>query len=363
MLLNCHTYYSFKYGTFSPEQLFNAVKINGYNACVLSDINNTSACLDALRKAPDLNLNIVPGIDFRNGVTQLYIGIAMNNEGFLELNQHLSNHLHQDLNFDIQAPQFLNAYVVYPFSSFKGFQLRDNEFIGVTVKDLVLLPLSPYRNLTHKMVVLHSVSFQNKAHFNAHRLLRSMDENLLLSLLDKGQQAQGDEMIMSKASLELAFKEYPSIIASTERLLGTCKVGFEFGKLANKNLKHYTRNQQGDFELLRNSCYENLYYRYPNPSQEVFNRIEKELEVIQQLNFASYFLINWDIVNYARRKNYYYVGRGSGANSILAYLLRITDVDPIELDLYFERFINLYRNNAPDFDMDFSWLDRDDITQ
>ncbi|MCC6818870.1 MAG: DNA polymerase III subunit alpha, partial [Bacteroidia bacterium] len=96
---------------------------------------------------------------------------------------------------------------------------------------------------------------------------------------------------------------------------------------------------------------------------EVFNRIEKELEVIQQLNFASYFLINWDIVNYARSKDYYYVGRGSGANSILAYLLRITDVDPIELDLYFERFINLYRNNAPDFDMDFSWLDRDDITQ
>ena len=62
-------------------------------------------------------------------------------------------------------------------------------------------------------------------------------------------------------------------------------------------------------------------------------------------------------------KNYFYVGRGSGANSILAYLLQITNVDPIELDLYFERFINLYRNNAPDFDMDFSWTDRDDITR
>jgi DNA-directed DNA polymerase III PolC len=76
---------------------------------------------------------------------------------------------------------------------------------------------------------------------------------------------------------------------------------------------------------------------------------------------VSYFLINWKILKYARSKQYYYVGRGSGANSIVAYLLRITDVDPIELDLYFERFINLYRTNPPDFDLDFSWRDRDDI--
>jgi DNA polymerase-3 subunit alpha len=77
----------------------------------------------------------------------------------------------------------------------------------------------------------------------------------------------------------------------------------------------------------------------------------------------SYFLIAWDFTSYARSKGYFYVGRGSGANSIVAYLLRITDVDPLELDLYFERFINLYRKNPPDFDIDFSWTDRDDVTR
>ena len=77
----------------------------------------------------------------------------------------------------------------------------------------------------------------------------------------------------------------------------------------------------------------------------------------------SYFLINWRVCEYAREKGYFYVGRGSGANSVVAYLLRITDVDPIELDLYFERFINLYRQNPPDFDIDFSWKDREDITE
>ena len=65
---------------------------------------------------------------------------------------------------------------------------------------------------------------------------------------------------------------------------------------------------------------------------------------------------------YARSKGYFYVGRGSGANSLIAYCLGITDVDPLELDLYFERFINLFRETPPDFDLDFSWKDRDDVT-
>ena len=96
-------------------------------------------------------------------------------------------------------------------------------------------------------------------------------------------------------------------------------------------------------------------------SEVVLNRINKELDIIEKKNFVSYFLIAWDFTTYAREKGYFYVGRGSGANSIIAYLLRITDVDPIELDLYFERFINLYRTNPPDFDIDFSWKDRDEI--
>ncbi|MFN9800175.1 MAG: DNA polymerase III subunit alpha, partial [Bacteroidota bacterium] len=95
----------------------------------------------------------------------------------------------------------------------------------------------------------------------------------------------------------------------------------------------------------------------------VKKRVTKELDLIRKKGFISYFLINWDITSYARSKGYFYVGRGSGANSLVAYLLRITDVDPIELDLYFERFINLYRKNPPDFDIDFSWTDREDITQ
>jgi DNA polymerase-3 subunit alpha len=86
------------------------------------------------------------------------------------------------------------------------------------------------------------------------------------------------------------------------------------------------------------------------------------LKVIEELDFAAYFLITWDIIRYAQTAGYYHVGRGSGANSIVAYCLFITDVDPLELDLYFERFINPRRTTPPDFDIDFSWDERDDVT-
>ncbi|MGZ8517961.1 MAG: DNA polymerase III subunit alpha, partial [Chitinophagaceae bacterium] len=80
-----------------------------------------------------------------------------------------------------------------------------------------------------------------------------------------------------------------------------------------------------------------------------------------KLGFNSYFLINLDIIRFAESKGFYHVGRGSGANSIVAYCLKITDVDPIELNLFFERFLNPHRTSPPDFDLDFSWRDRNEV--
>lgn len=363
MLLNCHTYYSFCYGTFSIDDLLTQIKQNGYSSFVLSDINNTSACIDTVRKAAEQNLKPILGIDFRNGAAQQYVGIAMNNEGFREINEHLSAHLHSGENFQAIAPSFNNAYIIYPLSNYKGWALKENEFIGITVKDLMRINFSVAKNQVHKMVALQAVTFADKRNFNAHRLLRAIDTNALLSKLNIKEQAPADEMIIPFSEMHVLYSAWPQIIANTQHILNSCEIKFEFGKFANKNLKHYTGSAQGDLDLLRSECEIGLKYRFKNPSAEVLARMEKELQVITQMNFASYFLINWDIVNYAKHKNYYHVGRGSGANSMLAYLLGITDVDPIELDLYFERFINLYRSNPPDFDIDFSWTDRDDITR
>jgi len=345
------------------EELFEEAKAKGHKAFVLSDINNTSAVLDALRLSDEHKIKVIPGIDFRNGVDQKYIGIAKNNNGFKELNEHLSTHLHDNIDFEKQAPPFANAFTIYPLTAYTGWPLREHEFIGITAKQLKSLPFSIAKDQKHKLVILMPVTFIYKKHFNAHRLLRAIDKNTLLSKLPISEQASADEIMPLYQELQNGFSEYPQIISNTLNIINSCEVNFKYGKFSNKNLKHYTNSVEEDIKLLRQECLKGLSYRYSNPDQAVIDRIEKELAVIEKMDFASYFLINWDIVKYAQSKNYYYVGRGSGANSMVAYLLRITDVDPIKLDLYFERFINENRTNPPDFDIDFSWTDRDDITR
>jgi len=363
MLLNCHTYYSFCYGTLSPEELRDEVLRKGYSSYVLSDINNTSACIDSIRLAVGQNVKPVPGIDFRNGNRQCYVGIARNNEGFKELNEHLSRHLHEGLGFELPAPEFQHAYIIYPAGSYSGWALREYEFIGVSLKDLPRLPFMKAARSQGKFVALQPLTFIRKRDYNAHRLLRAISQNTLLSKLAADEQAGPEECIPARNELYAAYAAYPSLIQNTERILEDSGISLEYGKFSNKNLHSFTGSVAEDIALLRRECVAALPYRYPDLPHEIIPRMEKELEVIGKMDFAFYFLINRDIINYARRKNYYYVGRGSGANSMVAYLLRITDVDPVDLDLYFERFINPYRSNPPDFDIDFSWTDRDDVTR
>jgi len=361
MLLNCHTYYSYKFGTLSIEQLLTEAKGKGYSSLVLTDINSTSACIDFIRQSTNHQLKPVLGIDFRNGIKQQYVGIAKNNHGFNELNSHLTHYLHSGDNFPEKAPDFKNSYIIYPFDSVNYQTLNKNEFIGIKPSQLGRLKFSEWKNHQHKLVILQPVTFRHKRDFNIHRLLRAIDKNTILSRLPKTEEALPDEIMFLYDDILEKFCEYPQIIENTRQIIDSCSVSFEFK--TPKNRKTFTESEDGDFELLRNESLKGLKYRYKQPSQKVIERMEKELTVIKQLRFCSYFLINWDLVSYARQQGCYYVGRGSGANSMIAYLLRITDVDPVELDLYFERFINPARTSPPDFDIDFASRDRNKMTK
>lgn len=361
MLLNCHTVYSFKYGAMKVEELLQETTSRGFSQIVLTDINNTSACLEFVRQALQANITPIVGIDFRDGVKQLFVAIARNNEGFREMNEFLTYHQHTNIQLPARAPELPNCYIVYPFQ-YNLKELNENEFVGVSIQNLRKLPFTHWRTQQEKLVILQTATFRNKHDFNAHRLLRAIDNNTLLSKLPKTEQADFEnELLVSKEELEKAFEDYPQIIANTQNLLSNCGIGFNFH--VNKNRFFYTTSKEEDYKLLKKEAYAGIAYRYPNPSDEVFDRLAKELQVILDQNFCSYFLINLDIVRYAQSKGYFYIGRGSGANSLVAYLLQITNVDPIALDLYFERFISSARKTPPDFDIDFSWTDRDDVTR
>jgi len=342
---------------------------NHIDQLALTDINNTSAGLNFVRKAQEKGIKPILGIDFRNGVDQCFIGLAKNNDGYQELNNFLSEHLHNDKKIASRAPIFKHAFVIYPFEQVllnKQDSFLEHEFIGISINNLRRLPFSKIMDHKDKLVVQQAVTFRNKRDFNAHRLLRAIDNNILLSKLPQNQEADPEEKMLSKNDLLSAFSEYKFILENTEQLMQSCNIYFDFSENRKpQNLISYLGDTKKDEALLEKLCQKGLSERYKHIKigPEILERLQKELDLIKKMGFVSYFLINWDIVSHAKKQGFFYVGRGSGANSIVAYLLHITDVDPIELDLYFERFINLYRVNPPDFDLDFSWKDREAMTQ
>ncbi|MGB3606264.1 MAG: DNA polymerase III subunit alpha [Psychroserpens sp.] len=366
MYTNCHTYYSLRYGTFSEVELIALAKQHGIDCLALTDINSTSACLNFIKECQEEGLKPVVGIDVRNGITQEFVLLAKNNNGYQEINVFLSEHLHEKKAFPVKAPVFKNCFIIYSYEKVLELELTEfngDEFIGVSIKDASRLKFSKYKSYHEKLVIQQQVTFRSKKDFNAHRLLRAIDLNTLLSKLPSKEESHLDNRMFPKNELLEHYTEFETILSNTTNILNKCKVHFDFNdNRSNQNQMIYLESKEQDFNYLKQLCQERISNRYSVITKVITDRIEKELNAIEKMDFVSYFLINNDILEYARSRNYPYIGRGSGSNSIVAYILGITNVDPIELDLYFERFINVFRSSPPDFDIDFSWKDRDDIT-
>lgn len=400
-----HTHFSLLYGTMSPEDLLTEAQQRGIARLVVTDINNTSACHDLLRLAPEYGIELSIGVDFRNGAQRMFVAVAKSNEGFREINAYLSQFLTTEKKrIPDRAPAFRDVVVIYPFRkdlstncindlpqpllSRRGaaaggelppwqggvaegrgglltVTLRVNEFIGITPSDLRQLPFSLWKDHPDKLVALPTATFRTKTDFNAHRLLRAMACNTLLSRLPKTEEANPDDLLRTDKELQAIYADFPELLENTQRVLNGCRVAFApLEQHGHRNQKTFTGDADRDFALLRQLCLDGIAYRYGNsPAIEVADRLDRELQTIRDKGFVSYFLISHEIVQYANSRGYFHVGRGSGANSIVSYLIGITDVDPIHLNLYFERFINLFRKSPPDFDIDFSWRDREDVTR
>ena len=354
--------YSLKYGVLQPEKLVDWAVKTGYPFLLLADINSTGAALSFVRSAQEKGIKAVVGVELRNDMELKATIIARNNRGFHELNVLLSRYLHGKMDFPDRIPHLSNCYVSYPFPGPKQ-GLNENEYIDIQLFNINDINIKLNNLNSHKLLVLPAMSFRNQRDYNTHRLLRAMHYNTLLSKLEDVQCDRGG-YLMDFNTLQCKFDAFSIALDRTVALLKDCGIAFDFSEAAlPQNPATFTGSEAEDELLLRNLCLEGLPQRYKDLTDEIVERIEKEIEIIAEKKYLSYFLMTWDFTSYARSQNYFYVGRGSGANSIVAYLLRITNVDPLDLDLYFERFMNTERKSPPDFDIDFSWHDRDDVVR
>jgi len=361
MYLNTHSYYSLRYGTLSIDELLDLTVLNGLGSLCLTDVNTTMGIPEFVKKAGQKGIKPVAGCEFRKDDELLFIGLARNREGLKELNDWQTEHNLQKKSYPADAPEFKEVYVIYPFGKKKPAELRENEFTGIRPEEINKLFTSEYRKALHQLVVLHPVTFKDQVGWFLHKSLRAIDHNVLISKLGDNQYAPTTETMIHPMQLRQVFQNYPEIIRSTEKLMDSCNISFDFATVKNKKL--FTESAYDDKLLLEKLALDGMVYRYGNDNQEAKNRIAHELKIIDSMGFSAYFLITWDIISYSMSRGFYHVGRGSGANSIVAYCLKITDVDPIKLNLYFERFLNPRRTSPPDFDIDYSWRDRDQVQE
>jgi len=360
MFLNCHSFHSLRYGTLSVTELVRQAHELGIKELVLTDINTVTAIYDFKKECEKYGIKPIAGIEVRKENKLLYIAIAKEFSGIGEVNKILTAHNCDGVELSETAPEFKNVFVIYPLSNIPE-NLKENEFIGIREEELNFLIRPEFKDKIHKMVVLQPITFSTKKEYNLHRILRAIEQNTLLSKLSDEDICSKSEYLRSELSLIKSFGHYPEIIKNTREIIAECSFEFNFKKVRNKQF--YTKSKEADVKMLKRLAYLGLKKRYGLHSLEAQKRVEKELKVIDDLNFCSYFLITWDIVRHSNRMGFMHVGRGSGANSIVSYCLGITDICPIELDLYFERFLNLNRKSPPDFDLDWSWQNRDAILE
>jgi len=351
----------------APETLVEEAAGKGIENLALTDINNSTGVADFVRACREHGIHPMSGIEYRDGDRYLYTGLARNPRGFRELNDFLSYHNETGLPLPRRAPPLEDVWFLYDFTdnpwernkNGNAVKMRDQELIGVRPGEVNRILTSRWSRDPSRLVARHPVTFRDQRDHALHRHLRAIDHNILLSQLKPQQQADREEVLLPPDLLDCAYEDYPAIRRNSRMLLKDCWMDFDFTSVKNK--KTFTGTAHDDKVLLGKLAWEGMEYRYGPANKEAMRRIQHELEIIDRLGFSSYFLITWDVIRYSMSRGFYHVGRGSGANSIVAYCLRITDVDPIDLDLYFERFINPKRSSPPDFDIDFSWKDRDQV--
>ncbi|MFC1865694.1 DNA polymerase III subunit alpha [Chloroflexota bacterium] len=209
------------------------------------------------------------------------------------------------------------------------------------------------------MVATNDVHYVNKEDNSSQDLLLCIGTNS--SIYDEKRMKMAGDFFYLRSPQEMMelYKDIPQALENTQKIAGMCNLELEFGRLHLPEIE--IPGDKTPDQYLADLCYAGLPKFYPDTREEIKERLEYELEVIQKTQFANYFLVVWDIISFAKKQNILFNVRGSAASSIVLRCLGITEIDPIVNKLVFERFLNLERREMPDIDLDFEDTRRDEI--
>ena len=218
------------------------------------------------------------------------------------------------------------------------------------------------RKLDIPLVATNDAHYLKREDAYNHEILLCIQTGKRMSDEDRMRFETDELYVKSPEEMSEYFSAFPDAIENTVKIADKCNVEFEFGHTILPNYDvppEFTTH----YDFFKKLCDDGIKKRYgENPSQEILDRAAFELGVIQKMGYVDYFLIVWDFIHYAKTHNIPVgPGRGSGAGSIIAYAIEITDIDPMQYGLLFERFLNPERISMPDFDVDFADVDRQKV--
>lgn len=384
--------------TLTVTELLKEAKRQGHRSLALTDNNSLYGAIEFYEQAKQLDIKPLLGLTLNvqgyihTNVEYPMILLAKNIKGYENLIQ-LSTFYHLNGEKRIHLPELFNLsanlVVISPDEEGEISQLikADDQagafeytqylsenipdyYLGLSLQDKAEEKLNFYRQVNVPVVALGNVQYLTPEDALPTKVLRVLESEMTLgeehqaSINHYLSQDDGD---FSLRAPDVLYEEYKTLgfeeaAQETNRIAGLIDIEIEIGqhKMPSFNVPE---GQTAD-TYLRELCEMNLEHRVEVVTPAYKDRLDKELSVISEMGFSDYFLIVWDIILYAHRENIFTgSGRGSAAGSLVAFLLEITNVDPIQYDLLFERFLNKERFTLPDIDLDFPDNKREQILQ
>ena len=358
-----HSYYSLLWGVNSPHQICKTARALGYTHIAMTDTDNLYGLWPFLSACHQENLTPIVGAELTDPAGDgRAVCLVENDDGYRNLCR-LITHRHCNRDFNLATSLAANAQGLTVLSSDVELFIK-LWHSGVDVTAAVVRKPDgaawQLRKAAHRLgapvVIAPGSFFLKPEEFSIHRVLRAIDLNTSLSRLAAAHTAPPDAWLASPSEYKQRFSIWPDALKATanltRRLLFT---GPKHGVVMPPWKTHQARSAKSQLSA---AAYYGAKNRYGDDLPEnVVDRLEHELNVIEAKGFSSYFLVVKDIVARSPR----ICGRGSGAASLVAYCLGITNVCPVKHNLYFERFLNPGRSDPPDIDVDFAWDERDAV--
>lgn len=406
--LHLHSQYSLLDGAIRFGPLFNKLKKHNMPVAALTDHGHLFGALDFYLKGTAAGIKPIIGCEFyvapgkrterktrENKSANHVVLLATNYQGYLNLVKltsiaHLEGFYYKP-RIDLEALQKYSSDLICLTGCIKGRvpelliegkprKAREAlvELIDIFGKENIFVEIQDHGLAEQKkanpalvklaeesglgLVATNDCHYLNREDAELQDVLLCIGTGKVLDEEERLRFSSNEFYVKTPEEMAKLFKELPQALKNTVRIAERCAPEI---KTKQKLLPHFAlppgKNQH---QYLRELVYDGLKTRYGKVTDSIKERVEMELGVIQETGFDSYFLIVWDFVRYARENDVGVgPGRGSAAGSIISYSLNITDIDPLENGLLFERFLNKERMNMPDIDIDFDDVNRDKVIQ